>query len=407
MNAHLLSTHNTLHRPCNDTGYTDPASTAGWGIVDFDWSNGKGTGSADGWAKHMPMDDEEMLFKQVEMTAAATKGTTVWVYRNTVYGYPWYTDVRKTLEDPAYADWYFSFKPNPPWFSKKCDAAIPSLCSDLFHEQEQSPGFPHGDGDCAAPGCDCGKVPCGFYIWNHSSTTVVKGQTFQDWFINDYILNKVGRSSLVSGFFWDDVWNPECNIHDQVKNTCEDMGFSKGDPRLVQLTVDYQANMKALREATLKAGKFAWQMLWTGGADDSIGGTGLTTLVTKDTCTQKLRTMCDANSPAQTRAMAYGLSGGDTSIRNPEFGQDLANFLLTRGKYSFLGWGWKGCSKEYHFPTELNYDYGVPVGVANGDGLGLCKETAPGSEIFVREYTKSTVVMDCTVYVATISMHDD
>jgi hypothetical protein len=43
----------------------------------------------------------------------------------------------------------------------------------------------------------------GFYIWNHSSTTVVNGQTFQDWFINDYILNKaVGRSPLVSGFFW-------------------------------------------------------------------------------------------------------------------------------------------------------------------------------------------------------------
>lgn len=43
-----------------------------------------------------------MLFKQVQMTTSATKGTTVWVYRNTVYGYPWYTDVRKTLEDPAY-----------------------------------------------------------------------------------------------------------------------------------------------------------------------------------------------------------------------------------------------------------------------------------------------------------------
>ena len=24
--------------------------------------------------------------------------------------YPWYTDVRKTLEDPAYHDWYFKFK---------------------------------------------------------------------------------------------------------------------------------------------------------------------------------------------------------------------------------------------------------------------------------------------------------
>ena len=29
---------------------------------------------------------------------------------------------------------------------------------------------------------------------------VVKGQTFQDWFIHDYMLNKVGQSPLVSGF---------------------------------------------------------------------------------------------------------------------------------------------------------------------------------------------------------------
>jgi hypothetical protein len=43
--------------PCNNTGYTDPATTKGWSVVDFDWSNGKGT------------------------------GTTVWVYRNTVYGF--------------------------------------------------------------------------------------------------------------------------------------------------------------------------------------------------------------------------------------------------------------------------------------------------------------------------------
>jgi hypothetical protein len=139
-----------------------------------------------------------------------------------------------------------------------------------------------------APACDCGTVPCGFYIWNHSSTAVVNGQTFREWFINDYILNEVGRSPLVSGFFWDDVWDPGCNIHDQVKSTCQDMGFrcdhgdkDCDDPRLVQLTNDYQANMAALRNATLEAGKFAWQMLWTGGEDDGIGGTGLHPLVTK------------------------------------------------------------------------------------------------------------------------------
>ena len=30
---------------------------------------------------------------------------------------------------------------------------------------------------------------------NHSSTTVVNGQTFQDWFVNEYVLNKVGSVS--------------------------------------------------------------------------------------------------------------------------------------------------------------------------------------------------------------------
>ena len=85
----------TIIMPCNDTGFTDPSSTLGWSVVDFDWSNAKGTGPYDGWAKHSPMDDEEMLFKQVQITTAATSGTTVWVYRCSVYAYPWY--VRKLL----------------------------------------------------------------------------------------------------------------------------------------------------------------------------------------------------------------------------------------------------------------------------------------------------------------------
>ena len=59
-------------------------------------------------------------------------------------------------------------------------------------------------------------MPCGFYVFNHSSTAIVNGQSFQEWFVHDYMINHVGSSPLVSGFFWDDVWNAECNIHDQV-----------------------------------------------------------------------------------------------------------------------------------------------------------------------------------------------
>ena len=143
-------------------------------------------------SRQQPMDDEEMLFKQVQMTTAASPGTTVWVYRCSVYAYPWYTSVRTLLDDDAYAPWFINFKPEDPtkgnktWHSTKCDNNFsPPKCTEHFHMQEQTPGYPHGDGDCAAPGCDCGKAPCGFYLWNHSSTAVVKGQTFQQWFINE------------------------------------------------------------------------------------------------------------------------------------------------------------------------------------------------------------------------------
>ena len=88
-----------------------------------------------------------------------------------------------------------------PWYSKKCDAVNKTDCSDLYHCQEQSPAYPHGDGDCGAPNCYCGdNVPCGFYIWNHSSTTVVHGQTFQQWFRDSYIFDYQGTSPMVSGF---------------------------------------------------------------------------------------------------------------------------------------------------------------------------------------------------------------
>lgn len=181
----------TIIQPCNYTGYSDPLSLRNWGVIDFDWSNGKGTGDAEGWAKHRPMDDEEMLFEQVRMTKAASPETAVWVYRNSIYGYPWYTDVRTILEDPEYEPWWLKFKPEGPWNASKCDAVNTSLCSDYYHSQLQTPEYPHPadarSGQCAAPGCDCGATtPCGFYLFNHSSTAVVRGQTFQDWFVHTY-----------------------------------------------------------------------------------------------------------------------------------------------------------------------------------------------------------------------------
>jgi len=386
----------TIIMPCNNTGYTDPSTTLGWGVVDFDWSNDKAT-----WAKSKPMNDEELLFKQVEITTAATKNATVWVYRCSVYAYPWYTSVRTILDDDAYSDWFIKFKEEGPWYSPKCDNNYdPPKCSDYFHMQEQTPNYPHGDGDCAAPACDCGTKPCGFYLWNHSSTTVVNGQTFQEWFIHSYMFNEVGKSDLVSGFFWDDVW-PGAGGHwgDAVPNVTEDTGLSTEN--LVDITASWTANMAALEKYTLGLGKFSWQMLWTGGSATGRGSTCPGPLVSQKTCASDLRALCAADATPQTRTMMYAFYPGRcqdrrTQIVPTQLKEDLANFLLVRGDYAFLGHGWLGCSKFYHFPDELNVDYGTPTGV--------CKETAEGSEVFVREWTKSKVQMDCKTYTPTITM---
>jgi hypothetical protein len=124
------------------------------------WSNAKAL-----WVVQRPMNDEELLQQQVEMSTSASLGQTVWVYRGSMWAYPWYSSVRKTLEDPAYADWYIKFKPAGPWcvtcreqcalaavalhltladrsvsrrYSDKCDRNYnPPLCSDYYHNQEQ------------------------------------------------------------------------------------------------------------------------------------------------------------------------------------------------------------------------------------------------------------------------------
>jgi hypothetical protein len=193
----------TIIMPCNNSGFTDPATTTGWAVIDFDWSNAKAL-----WVKNHPMNDEELLQQQVVMSTSASLGQTVWVYRGSMWAYPWYTSVRTILEDPAYQDWFSAFtpggsKPGGGWYSDPCDANNRTLCSDRYHNQEQSPGYPSGDGNCDAPTCDCGKIPCGFYFFNHSSTTVVNGQTFAQWFKDSYIFDSQGTSPLVSGFYFD------------------------------------------------------------------------------------------------------------------------------------------------------------------------------------------------------------
>ena len=113
--------------------------------------------------------------------------------------------MREKIEDPAYSAWFVRFNcsaddPTAGCHVPVCDTNYqPPLCSALYHDQEvsaracgreravrssrtlnraaprfasplratqQTPGFPHGDGDCAPPACDVGGVPVGEYLFD-------------------------------------------------------------------------------------------------------------------------------------------------------------------------------------------------------------------------------------------------
>ena len=161
-----------------------------------------------------------------------------------------------------------------------------------------------------------------------------------------------------------------------------DTGLDQDHAGWGQITDAYHTNMDKLREATLSAGKFAWQLLWTGGDELGVGNTCPHAIVSQKGCAAALRSLCNETAPPQTRAMMYALNTGHDPSVLPEMKQDLANFLLVRGPFAWLcvsfpkhrvfcfflwltscvdwlrsGHGWKGCSKNYPFPPEFDLDY--------------------------------------------------
>ena len=106
------------------------------------------------WANTKPMDAEVRMVTQ----AAATKGKNpdghVWVYRNLVKALPWFETVREKLLDPAYSSWFLKYDPakkgnysvatGSDKISAQCDENYdPPICSDFYHDQEQTPA--HGE----------------------------------------------------------------------------------------------------------------------------------------------------------------------------------------------------------------------------------------------------------------------
>jgi len=137
-------------------------------------------------------------------------------------------------------------------------------------------------------------------------------------------------------------------------------------------------------EAARAAGGWFWQMF------------SLFKTPAQNTCAATLRAQCaaGASSTFYNATTMHALTGDHATL--PNLAQDLATFLLLRGDYAFLGFGWSGCGVKFGLPAEMLRDYGTPT--------GFCAETAPGSGVFQRAWTHATVEMDCGTYKGTITM---
>jgi len=335
----------TIFMPCNGGGYFDSSFAAKFGIASFDWSNAK-----DIWSKAKPMSCEETLTTQAEMTKKLNPNTHVWVYRNIVKALPWFSSVRVKLEDPKYWGFFLHYK----------NASGTTATTNLYHDFGQTPS-----GDCGT------NVQCGEYLFDHRNASL------RDWIINEYLVTQNGvLNPAIDGFFFDDNWSKDGPAEEDSK-CIEEIGLSKQD--IIDLMTAWSATQNAIYTAMTSNKAYIWQLI-----TDTMGQNNFS----HNQCAQYLSQNCGPNSPLLQRPFQFDLEL--TSVE-----QDLAIFLLTRGPYAWLGYGWMGCGGPWVRPPQLDVDYGMPT--------SDCKQSSPG--IFTREYSKASITMDCPNWKATIKMN--
>ena len=341
----------TIIMPCEyDKFITDPTIRK-FGVVDLDWSNSKAL-----WVNEKPMQCEENLVKQATIMKAETPLSKVWVYRDPVLAMPWFTTVRKIMDDEDYRPWFLKFKNGTDgrgplahdgdgtYHHPVCDHNYdPPKCSDLFHSQTQTPGYPKGDGDCEEA-CDCGRVPCGMYLFDHRSKAVVNGQSFVDWLVHNLTVSPTGLlHPAIDGFFMDDTWSDDGfgighpGAGDLNGSEVQDIGLTHQD--LADLQGNWSANMQVVKDAIVSHDGFLWQDMVCVGDDgatpvkcEGYNGTQAGPPITRGSCATRLRQACQQGSVYQTGALFYGFKDqgnrGPTTVPLEDFGNDLGEPLV-------------------------------------------------------------------------------
>ena len=356
----------TIAMICNSSGRVDPLWASQWGLIDLDWN-----GNKKNWSSASPMNVEEDMRENMEQVKAINPLTKTWVYRNGIKALPWHTSVRTKLEDRQYWGYFM------PYANCSTSPGVyvcgPNATMNLYHDFEQTP-----TGNCGV------GVQCGEYVFNHRNTSL------SSFLLGEYFFDPVNGmgNPLLDGVYVDDDWSSS-GPSEMDKDAVEKMGMSPEDVSAMRTA--WLFNQQAWRDALVSASKFEWFLFY--GGQQTAPGQNQT--CGQCTCQTYLEKNCGEYSPSQNGTLFYGYSriSHSNPFPLPSPDQDLAAFLLTRGQYSYFGYGWSGCIDATHpftRPANLNVDYGSPI--------NYCSETAPG--IWQRNYEKYTIQLDCNKWQA-------
>ena len=307
--------------------------------------------------------------------------------------------MRALLNDSSYSGFFLAFdEAAKPFHVPQCDSAD-GRCTALYHDQTQSPQSGANCtctncGCCVDGACDVGAQPCGEYLWNHAN-----GSMLRDFLVNEYVGGEAGLANPnIDGVFLDDGWG---NGPSEVEShSVADMGLSPAQVAMIRGNWSVTCKAVSAKLAAMKG--WSWQM----SAYPYPGkfGNGNPGGMTPGVCSAFLRKACAPKSSMTTALNIFTFTRNKGKPWPKPFplqhaAQDVAMFLLARGEYAYLGYGWQGCqclptdkydgclphNMTYEFPELLERDYGEPVGGQQ------CAETAPGSGVFTREWSGVTV----------------
>ena len=432
----------TILYTCNASAMHSVDEAVRYGVVVYDWSNAKHL-----WVNAQPMNDEELLTKQAEMVLAVDPGVAgeqprVWVYRNKIKALNWYSSVRKKLDDPRFAGYFVKFRDykgrssNNSYHVPACDfygtKESPPKCSGFYHDQTQSPTR-LGAGKQFSPGaaycnpacfhdakghkknvscintceaqCDCGTVnPCGEYTFDH------RNASFSDWWINEYMIsNHTLLHKPMINLGWLDDGIGLNGMSEASPGWVADTGST---PEQMQDHVDaFSANIGKLQRRVVDLGGFYWQMIRGAGPQVAPVPVDATHQhchkphprnVTTAQCKETLRTWCSDASPATRVAQRYLQC--PLAMQDPALAESAtAEFLLSRGPFAWIGYGWTGCAEEARYRGTYLYPFGLPEFPRpqlwdedfGGEALETCWEQGVDSGVFMRRYPNATVKWDC------------